>query len=67
MKIYIQNNGVYGAIVVVANNIEEAIELIKENSMFLTSDKSFTHNLEKNPIEEKEISVGLVVANFGDS
>ncbi len=59
MKIYSQDNGVYGLIVVVAENKEAAAELIRQNSMY--------EKLSDKPIEEKEIVNGLVIANWGDS
>lgn len=56
MKIYIQDHGVYGSILVVAENLEAATSLIKNR-----------YNYDPNKeIEEHEIVNGFIFENLGD-
>jgi hypothetical protein len=57
LKLYVQDNSVYGMIVVVATSLLQAMELMKVH-----------YNYDANhTIEEYEIEDGLCVVNFGDS
>lgn len=56
MKIYTQNNGWCGSIVVIAKNEKQARELMQE-----------AHNYDKNvPVEEHDIKLGFIFYNLGD-
>lgn len=57
MKIYIQDLGVYGCIVVIAETPDEA-------RTFMVSEYNYDPD---KPIEEKEITPGFVFSNLGDS
>lgn len=55
-KIYIQDHGVYGVIVVIANSEEEARSYMQGN-----------YNYDpKSDLEVKDIEIGEVVVNIGD-
>lgn len=54
MKIYVQDRGVYGCIVVLAENREQAIEIMK------TCESSWCDN-EEHEIEELDITAPCVV------
>lgn len=57
LKLYVQDNSVYGMIVVVATNKIDAMFLMRQH-----------HNYDVNHIiEEYEIKDGLCVVNLGDS
>ena len=56
MKIYEQDNGYRGAIFVVANSQEEALELMKDDSEL---------NPKMVPLDEYEIEVGVVFGASG--
>lgn len=56
MKIYVQDNGVFGSIVVVANSMAEATETIN----------GIPYIYSKNEIEEYEITTDFCHINLGD-
>lgn len=57
LKLYVQDNGVYGMIAVVSTSELQARELMKQN-----------YNYDENRIiEEYEIEDGLCIVNLGDS
>lgn len=57
MKLYIQDRGVYGCIIVVANSVEQAKE-------YMSGEYNYNVN---ETIEEVEIKEGFVYCNLGDS
>lgn len=57
MKIYVQDHGVYGCIVVLAENKEQARKFMEGE-----------YNYDKNePVEEMELEPGVIHVNLGDS
>lgn len=59
MKIYIQDYSWAGMIVVVADNEQEAREIMRSEHR--------THYSDQNPVTEHEIVKGFVAVNLGDS
>lgn len=57
LKIYIQDYGVYGTTVVVAESPEHAHQLIEGTINYDKDNKEF---------EEVELSIGVIVENLGD-
>lgn len=57
LKLYVQDNSVYGMIVVVATSMVDAMVLMSKNYNYDSS----------HSIEEYEIKDGLCVVNLGDS
>ena len=58
MKIYRQDNGWRGSVVVIADSKEEAIKMMKKK-------KVFDYETEEE-IEEYEIVSGLILVDYGD-
>lgn len=60
MKIYTQDRGCYGCIVVIAENLDDAIKMMKDYY-------NYNPNHTISPVTEEDIVVGWAFCNLGDS